>query len=326
MLMLFAPLFCPNIQAQDITGPQITDLSTGNPVMGGEYTILVKAVDDVGINYVRLYVYFIIPGGITDPVYIIMDPVGAQQYKSIVQIQQNASSLHYVIYAYDTSNNPSISDVISRDIVDGQDPVAVCPVSVFLNMGDNYTFNGLASTDSAGIANYTWSFSYNGRTVLIYGSSPKFRFQLPGQYGGSLTVKDPWGNSNAQAFHVSVNDTESPAADAGIQLFVMAGNLTFLDGSASTDNVGIVNYTWKFTYDEIPMKLYGVSPSFIFTTAGVYEVALTVTDAAGNTDSVYLPVQVLNPPPGEGGLPWWTYIIIVMVMVIVILAIVIIRI
>jgi hypothetical protein len=326
MFTMFVPMTPNLVQAQlDTTAPQITDLSTGNPATGGQYTILVSAVDDVGIDYVRLYIYFIIPGGITNPEYVIMELVGGQ-YRSAVHIPQNALTLRYCIYAYDTSNNPTISDVMSKDVVDGQDPVAVCPANVFLNMGDEYSFNGSASTDNAGIENFTWSFSYNARTILLFGPSPKFRFQLPGQYSATLTVKDPWGNSNALAFHVHVNDTESPAAEAGIPLFVIAGNLTFLDGSASTDNVGIVNYSWTFMHNGTAVRLYGDSPNYIFWTAGLYNVTLTVTDAAGNTDTAFLPVQVLNLHSGGGELPWWTYILIVMILVIVILAIVIIRI
>jgi hypothetical protein len=327
MFTIFVPMAFIPVQAQlDTTAPQITDMSTGNPVTGGEYTIIVSAVDDVGINFVRLYYYFIVPSGITSPAYSIMDLTGSQQYQSLVKVPQNASALRYNIYAYDTSNNTSISDVLSKDVIDNQDPVAMCPVNVFLNMGDNYTFNGSASTDNAKIANYTWSFFYSSGTVLLFGSSPVFRFQLPGMYDGSLTVKDPWGNSNALAFHIGVNDTEKPAADAGIQLFVMAGNITFLDGSDSTDNVGIVNYSWTFIHNGTAVKLYGASPSYLFWTAGVYEVRLTVTDAAGNNDTAFLPVQVLDPAPVSSGLPWWTYALIVMILVIVIMAIVIIRI
>lgn len=323
---MLAPMASNLAQAQDTTGPQIIDMSTGNPAIDSDYTILVKVVDDVGVSYVRLYIYFIIFGGITNPEYIIMDLAAAQQYKSIIPIPQNALTLRYSIYAYDTSNNPSISDVISRDVADDQAPIAVCQANVILEMGENYMFNGSASTDNVKISNFTWSFSYNERSVLLFGPYSNFSFKISGQYDGSLIVKDSWDNSNAMPFHISVADTEAPTADAGIELFVWAGNLTFLDGSFSKDNVGIVNYTWELISSDADVKLYGKSPSFTFITAGVYDVTLTVTDVAGNTDSDYLSVQVLNPPTEGSELPWWTYILIVMIIVIVIIAIVIIRI
>jgi hypothetical protein len=330
MLMLFAPLFSSIAMAQAVTvKPEIIDLTTGTPSTGSNFTVLASVTAASGVSYARLYLWFRIPGGVTKTQYIIMDSspstATSSDYESTFEVPFNATSVNYYITAYDTSNVANNTNALSRPVQDNILPVAVCSTNFVIDMGQNITFNGSASTDNVGIANYTWSFSYDGRTVLLYTPSPIFRFQLPGQYGGSLTVKDSWGNSAVLAFQINVTDTESPVADAGIQLFVNIGFLTFLDGSASTDNVGIANYTWEFTHNGTAAKLYGVSPSFIFRTAGVYELTLTVTDAAGNTDTAFLPVQVLNPTPAEGGLPWWTYILLVMIIVIVILAIIILR-
>ncbi len=79
------------------------------------------------------------------------------------------------------------------------------------------------------------------------------------------------------------NDTESPVADAGPDMNV-SQNIPFLfDGSGSTDNIGIDNYTWKF--DDIGNKeLYGVGPSYVFSYVGHYYVTLNVTDGGGNWD------------------------------------------
>ena len=50
------------------------------------------------------------------------------------------------------------------------------------------------------------------------------------------------------------------------------------DGSASRDNVGIVNYTWFFGY----RYLYGIAPSFTFDIPGKFHITLRVVDANGN--------------------------------------------
>ena len=64
---------------------------------------------------------------------------------------------------------------------------------------------------------------------------------------------------------------------------VPQGATVTFNGSGSTDNVGIVNYTWMFT-DVTLQTLYGISPTYTFDTSGNYPVTLNVTDLAGNWD------------------------------------------
>ncbi|MBE0517598.1 MAG: PKD domain-containing protein, partial [Thermoplasmata archaeon] len=65
------------------------------------------------------------------------------------------------------------------------------------------------------------------------------------------------------------------------------------DGSGSSDDVLVTNYTWTFTYDELEKVLWGVSPSFVFDAAGVYIVTLTVSDgeSLSDTDTVTITVE-----------------------------------
>ncbi|WP_219093950.1 PKD domain-containing protein [Streptomyces sp. JJ38] len=69
------------------------------------------------------------------------------------------------------------------------------------------------------------------------------------------------------------------------------------DASGSSDPDGrIVSYAWDFGDGESGS---GVSPSHTYAAAGSYEVTLTVTDDAGNTDSVTRSVRAGAPPAGE---------------------------
>ncbi|MGB7394172.1 MAG: PKD domain-containing protein, partial [Pricia sp.] len=67
------------------------------------------------------------------------------------------------------------------------------------------------------------------------------------------------------------------------------------DGSDSTDDKGIVSYTWSFG-DGSP-DASGAAVSHIFTEPGVYTAILTVTDEAGEsaTDSIVITVNDLEP-------------------------------
>ncbi|MBS3782435.1 MAG: right-handed parallel beta-helix repeat-containing protein [Candidatus Thermoplasmatota archaeon] len=63
------------------------------------------------------------------------------------------------------------------------------------------------------------------------------------------------------------------------------GELVTFDGTSSTDDIGIKNYTWEFEYDGKIQKLYGGVSEFVFEKEGTYEIKLTVTDGHNNTSS-----------------------------------------
>jgi len=80
-----------------------------------------------------------------------------------------------------------------------------------------------------------------------------------------------------------VDDTEPPVANASIDIITVDQNFFFtFNGNGSTDNIGIVNYTWDF-YDRGDKKLFGMYPSYLFIYAGQFIITLTVTDGGGNS-------------------------------------------
>ena len=80
----------------------------------------------------------------------------------------------------------------------------------------------------------------------------------------------------------------------------MEDTVVYVDGSASSDNVGVVSYVWTFTDGEIH-TLYGVNPGYIFETPDVYWINLTVSDAEGysSSDGIMYNVQDNTAPTIE---------------------------
>src|SRR5690606_12962998 len=79
------------------------------------------------------------------------------------------------------------------------------------------------------------------------------------------------------------DDTTAPNA----AFAVSCGNgttCTFTD--QSTDNVGVTSWSWSGAFSSTQQN-----PTHTFTAAGNYDVTLTVSDAAGNTDSASGTVQ-----------------------------------
>jgi len=87
-------------------------------------------------------------------------------------------------------------------------------------------------------------------------------------------------------------DVVPPHADAGTDQVVFVGDIVQFDGSDSSDNWAIANYTWTFIYNGSLVTLWGSAPSFEFWTPGLYLVTLNVTDMVGqhNSSSVYVAV------------------------------------
>jgi cytochrome c biogenesis protein CcdA/PKD repeat protein/peroxiredoxin len=97
-------------------------------------------------------------------------------------------------------------------------------------------------------------------------------------------------------------DLIPPIANAGADQQIVAGVSVSFDGTASSDNVGIISYIWTF-WDGPPRQLVGPTPAYRFTTPGVVDVTLNVTDAEGHwaTDTLRLTVLKSSEPIANAG-------------------------
>ena len=162
-------------------------------------------------------------------------------------------------------------------------------------------FDGSNSTDDVGIVNYTWTFT-DVTVQTLTGVNPNYTFANPGVYTVTLNVTDADGYWDTDTVEITVLDVTDPIADAGPDQTVDEDTLVTFDGSNSTDNVGITGYNWTFT-DAAPKSLTGVSPTYTFTTSGIYTVTLNVTDADGNWDTDVVVITVLDAtdPDADAG-------------------------
>jgi len=226
------------------------------------------------------------------------------RYTSIFAYQfNNVGTVTITLAVRDAAgNSDSDSVVVTVTAPDTEPPVANAGPDQVVTAATLVTFDGSGSADNVGVTNYTWTFD-DGGTRTLYGSSPTYTFNNVGAFVVILAVGDAAGNSDSDAVVVAVTsppDTEPPVADAGPDQVVYTDETVVLDGAASTDNVGVTNYTWTFTYDGTTRTLYGPLAAFRFTVAGNYTVILAVRDAAGNSDTDAVTITS-SARPGGGG-------------------------
>ncbi len=89
-------------------------------------------------------------------------------------------------------------------------PTADAGRSITVREGNVVNFDGYNSMDNLKIVNYTWTFQYSEEEIKLYGPAPEFKFDEPGSYNVTLTVKDEEGNVDQDHMKVEVEKKETP--------------------------------------------------------------------------------------------------------------------
>lgn len=221
---------------------------------------------------------------------------------------------HVQLVVTDTIGQLSVYDEVLVAVSDITDPVANAGPDQIVNIGTQATFDGTGSSDNGAVTEYTWTF-IDGVLRTLTGATPSYTFTVDGDYVVTLTVSDAEDNTATDTMVVHVN--VAPEADAGPDVDASAGEEVTFDGSGSSDDEELVNYTWTFTYQGTERSIYGAAPVFTFEEAGTYEVQLTVRDVGGLADTDTVTVTV----GGAGASTfltdyWWVLALVVVVIIV----------
>jgi PKD repeat protein len=164
--------------------------------------------------------------------------------------------------------------------------------------GTSVSFAGTGSDPEDGTLTgsaLTWTSSIDG--VIGTGTSFSKSNLSAGQHTISLTAKDAQNATGTATRTINIIAAPTNQAPAARFTFTCPTLQCTLDGSTSTDDVGIVRYAWNWGDGRSESHS---SPTAKNTWAsGTYQVTLTVTDGAGLTNSVTKSVQVPTPATNQ---------------------------
>ena len=179
------------------------------------------------------------------------------------------------------------TDTLTVTVSDTTNPTAEAGANQTVTEDTVTGFNASRSTDNAGVTSYNWSFG-DGTTAA--GATPTHTYADPGTYTVTLTVTDAAGNTNTDTSTVTVLDTTNPVPNISPAAATteIGADIPFA-ANASTDNGEIASYSWAFGDNTTAS---GTAVAHAYDASGNYTVTLTVTDAAGNTNTTTANVTI----------------------------------
>jgi hypothetical protein len=158
------------------------------------------------------------------------------------------------------------------------------------------TLDGSGSTDPDGDAlTYTWSGGFAAGSVA--GPNPAVTFGEPGQFPVTLTVDDGNGLLSTDTMLVDVN--EPPVADAdGPYLAAFDESITLIGGGSSDPEGGALTFAWTVEAGVIDIATSVTATYTASSIAGIYEIALQVTDEVGLISTDTTSVVIYDPSGG----------------------------
>jgi parallel beta-helix repeat protein len=282
---------------------------------GSRHTISASASDDTNVRYVEFWYNF--KGyqymDYSSPVKFGNDSFGGDGWSSAFNANNGCGYYQFFSRACDIFGNLEPMHAIA-DSGCGYDDTApwISYSNSSATTGDNYTI--IASVYDIYTyyqTNLTYWFGEDGGSTLkLYGigRSVSCKVLVPSTSAEPLnfrvTTKDQAGNVREIEASILVLDNDAPQAVVGGDLEIRERATIRLDATNSTDNIGIINYTWTIENDTADTTLYGSIVPFNFTRSGNHTVFITVRDAANNSATDSFNVTVLPLPDNDfDGIP-----------------------
>jgi RHS repeat-associated protein len=193
------------------------------------------------------------------------------------------------------ATNPSpLKKAIARVTVVAQQPPVANPGGPYSSkVGQPISFDGSKSTAPSGqsITSYAWNFGDNSTGT---GVTPTHSYATAGTFQVSLTVTDTSGGTNTASTTATV--AALPTASAGGPYTGTVNQAVNFNGTGSSAPPGqaITSYAWNFGDTSGGS---GATPTHTYSSAGTFQVSLTVTDTSGGTNTASTTATIAQSGP-----------------------------
>ena len=239
-----------------------------------------------------------------------------EQLRYSFQLAQAAPGWFYFVRPADGASEGTPSNVVSFGAKPGNlDPLAellASPQSGNLPLSVSFDASGSSDPDGAAgnindIILFSWDFDGDGVVdQSTAGPSTSHDYLAAGNFTASVTVFDEEAGSGKASVAISVTGPGNQNPVASFSADPQGGGIPLLvsfDASGSTDPDGnITSFAWDFNGDGLTDFVGGTpSAQFNYTTAGSFDVRLTVLDDKSASDSTVLTIDAIdttvNQPP-----------------------------
>ena len=199
------------------------------------------------------------------------------------------------------TSTTNLTDIVDDDDGSDSDISANLTASATeIEAGTTVSFT--AETTNFTADEYQWDFDGGGiRDQNTSIAEFEYEYTTPGSYTTTVTAINTSTGASADATtDIEVVDTTDPAAVLDVPSEVFVGENVTFNGSQSTDNSGIANYTFTVSNESEPIDEITTTESTITeipNSTGEYTASLTVTDGAGNTDRTATNLTVISASP-----------------------------
>ena len=288
----------------------IEDLTEGYPTTGDPFLIKIRATDNILIE--RLEIWYTFNGFVISEKAMTLH-IDGYWFREI-DVPSNGLYLNYSFYLRDEAWNILITHNIYRKVIDNDKPDFLDLTSGIPTTGGQFTIS-VSVIDNIAIRTVNVIYAFNDTEINV----SMERTRAVGWSIWTITIEIPvwatylkyhffisdtsYNNLTTPASSLDVLDIVKPIARPGTDITIDQYITIMLNGSLSSDNIMVMNYTWTFVYDGSTYIFHGMIAAFTFVIVGVYNIVLNVTDNMGNwdTDIVVVTVVDITPPTAVAG-------------------------
>ena len=163
--------------------------------------------------------------------------------------------------------------------------------------GTPVIFNATQSISEGNDPTYTWTF-LDGTEKTLTGIIANYTFNNTGTFPVELTVQDSIGSDSANVTIIVISaSAKAPTIVISGNTNIVSNPITFSIDNSTLRNVPVQSYLWNVGVQQGPADNTEANVTWAYSTAGTYNVSVTITYTDGIQDLSSTTVTIGSPSP-----------------------------